>query len=236
MRNFATAVASAITIALLLGCLNFYVVPAVDAEASVKVQAALPPQTVVVIPMPEDVEEMLEEFEEPIEDEIVYDELTSKLESEMERAAAERDGHFYFPEGLNEDTFEFFYNEDIPLPRDVQEAVYNACVVYDLDPMLIYAVIWQETTWRNIKTPGDGAGYMQVIEKWHRDRMKRVGATNLMNPADNIMVGCDYLAYNINKYGLAKGLGVYNTGSAVVNGYSKSVMNRYNKVWEGIYQ
>lgn len=36
-------------------------------------------------------------------------------------------------------------------------------------------------------------GYMQIAQKWHKERMQRLNCTDLTNPYQNVTVGIDYL-------------------------------------------
>ena len=55
---------------------------------------------------------------------------------------------------------------------------------------------------------------MQIQERWHKDRMKRLGVTNLYDSEQNITVGCDILSELLNKYGNYKdALSAYNSGN-----------------------
>ena len=129
--------------------------------------------------------------------------------------------------------------EDIPLDEETQLLLYQACDEAGIQYELALAVIWQETDFRNVAGDGgDSAGYMQVQEKWHKDRMKRLGVTNLSDPYSNFLVGCDYLAELIAKdKGLEWALMAYNGGPAYANKkaeeksisqYAKSVLNYMN--------
>jgi soluble lytic murein transglycosylase-like protein len=73
---------------------------------------------------------------------------------------------------------------------------------------------------------GESAGYMQVQEKWHKDRMALLGVDDLQDPEGNFRVGCHFLKECIDKYGLEKGLGYYNSGKAAVTDYSREVLGR----------
>lgn len=56
---------------------------------------------------------------------------------------------------------------------------------------LVLAIIEHESGYEFDKV-GDGGqskGYMQIYEKWHADRMKRLNCTDLMNPYQNVRVG-----------------------------------------------
>ena len=118
-----------------------------------------------------------------------------------------------------------FYREDIPLDYDTQGLLYEACGETGIRYELALAVIWKETTFRNVV--GDGGesyGYMQVQPRWHADRMAKLGATDLMDPLSNFRVGCDFLAELLEKYELPQALTTYNTGSPGHNQYASDVI------------
>ena len=114
-----------------------------------------------------------------------------------------------------------------PLPLELQVKLYGACLEMGVDYELALAVIEQETRFRNLMgDDGESAGYMQVQEKWHRDRMALLGVDDLRDPEGNFRVGCHFLKECIDKYGLEKGLGYYNSGRAAVTDYSREVLGR----------
>lgn len=118
-----------------------------------------------------------------------------------------------------------FYREDIPLDYDTQGLLYAACGETGIRYELALAMIWRETTFRNVV--GDGGesyGYMQVQPKWHSDRMAKLGVTDLMDPLGNFRVGLDYLAELLDKYELPEALTAYNTGSPGHNQYADDVI------------
>lgn len=117
--------------------------------------------------------------------------------------------------------------EDHPLSLENQMLLYGACLEMGVDYRLALAVVEQETGYRNLMgDDGESAGYMQVQEKWHRDRMALLGVDNLRDPEGNFRVGCHFLKECIDKYGLEKGLGYYNSGKAAVTDYSREVLGR----------
>ena len=129
--------------------------------------------------------------------------------------------------------------EDVPLDQETQLLLYQACDEIGIQHELALAVIWQETDFRNIAGDGgDSAGYMQVQEKWHKDRMERLGVTNLFDPYSNFLVGCHYLAELIAKgRGLEWALMAYNGGPTYANEmvkgkkisqYAENVLNYMN--------
>ena len=56
------------------------------------------------------------------------------------------------------------------------------------------AIIEQESSGQADAVNGDYKGLMQISEHWHKDRMERLGVTDLYDPYSNILVGVDYLA------------------------------------------
>lgn len=67
-------------------------------------------------------------------------------------------------------------------------------------PELVEAIIEAESSWNPKAKNGDCIGLMQVSESWHRDRMARLGVTDLTDPYDNILVGVDYLSELFERY------------------------------------
>ena len=123
-----------------------------------------------------------------------------------------------------EDTY---LRDDIPLDYETQMLLYGACLEFGVDYDLALAVIEQETNFKNIMGDGGSAyGYFQIWPKWHSDRMAELGVTDLNDPESNFRVGCHFLRECIDKYGVERGLGYYNSGKAVVTGYSRSVLER----------
>ena len=115
---------------------------------------------------------------------------------------------------------------DVPLSYELQDMVRAACEESGVPMELVLAVIWEETDFRNLTgDDGESQGYMQIQEKWHRDRMERLGVEDLMDPAGNFRVGCDFLAELLDKHPLAYALTYYNSGKVRVSEYSERVMD-----------
>ena len=74
------------------------------------------------------------------------------------------------------------------------------CEQKDICPELVQAIIETESNWYPEARNGDCVGLMQISEKWHQDRMERLGVTDLTDPYDNILVGVDYLAELFRRY------------------------------------
>ena len=89
---------------------------------------------------------------------------------------------------------------DTYVSKDIQSIVEEISVEYNVCPELILAIIEQESSGNQNAVNGDCKGLMQVSEKWHKDRMERIGVTDLFDQYGNILVGTDYLMELANKY------------------------------------
>lgn len=84
----------------------------------------------------------------------------------------------------------------VPLSEDLQDHIFTECAKYNIDPAIVIAMIGKESVY-NEDAIGDGGnshGLMQIQPRWHYDRIKRLGVTNLFNPYQNVTVGVDILA------------------------------------------
>ena len=118
-----------------------------------------------------------------------------------------------------------WFREDVPMEREVQKALYDACTETGLRYELMLALVRKETDYRNLM--GDGGesyGYCQVQPRWHKERMERLGVTDLMDPASNFRVACDYLAELLEQYELTQALTAYNSGKPGESEYAETVV------------
>ena len=113
------------------------------------------------------------------------------------------------------------YTKDLPDPVPVAQLEINDHIDklakrYGLNPDVIKALIEEESGWLTSAEGDDGnsIGLMQIQERWHKERMKRLGVTDLYDPEQNITLGCDILSELVNKYGNYRdALSVYNSGN-----------------------
>lgn len=127
---------------------------------------------------------------------------------------------------------------DVPLTEDLQDIIIDTASRRGVDPALVLAVIEKESGY-NPDASGDNGksqGLMQIWRNAHKKRMKKLGAVNLYDPRDNVLVGIDILAEKLEKYEDAeKALIAYNAGDAGAkkhyfskgiysNGYSQAVL------------
>ena len=124
---------------------------------------------------------------------------------------------------------------DVPLEHDLQFFIADLCEEMNIDPELVLAMIEQESQWDAAAVGDNGRsfGLMQVQERWHKDRMNKLGCDDLLNPYENVVVGIDILAEKLAKYDTTgEALTAYNAGDygAYVHYFSKGIYaNDYAK-------
>ncbi len=134
---------------------------------------------------------------------------------------------------------ESHYCDDIPLTHEEQDWLQDACEEFDIPYALALGLIEKETRFQNlVGDDGASTGYMQIQQKWHWDRMERLGVTDLLEPSGNFRVGCDFLAELYAKYNdWNVALTVYNMGHdpGYITDYAKEVMGNYAQ-WQEIVE
>ena len=133
---------------------------------------------------------------------------------------------------------------DVPLSKGLQDIIIDTAGGRGVDPALVLAVIEKESGY-NPDSAGDNGrsqGLMQIWRSFHEKRMEKLGAANLYDPRDNVIVGIDILAEKLDKYeDVEKALIAYNAGDAGAkkhyfskgiysNGYSRAVMKIAEKI------
>lgn len=98
------------------------------------------------------------------------------------------------PEAIPEQP-EQFTPIDIELDAELQEWIYNYCLILKLSPALVMAVIERESQCDTnaLGDAGEAIGLMQIQVRWHKERMQALGITELTDSKQNITVGVDYL-------------------------------------------
>ena len=120
-----------------------------------------------------------------------------------------------------------YYN--VPLSDDLQDHIALLCEKHHIDPAIVTAMIYRESTYR-ASVMGDGGksyGLMQVQKRWHGERMDRLSVDDLLDPFQNVTVGIDILSDLIDSYdgNVEKALVAYNMGAsgAYKNLFSKGI-------------
>lgn len=84
--------------------------------------------------------------------------------------------------------------EQVIVPEDVKEISIELGEAYNICPELIQAICWRESRFQPDVENGGCVGIMQVSPKWHKERMDRLGVTDLTDTRQNMTVAVDYLS------------------------------------------
>lgn len=117
---------------------------------------------------------------------------------------------------------------------NISRQAYDACVKYANEycicPELVMAIIERESTGNPNAINGNCKGLMQISEKWHVDRMDKLGVTDIYDTVGNIQVGVDYLSELFLKYeDAATVLMVYHGEKDAVKKSSRGEISDYAK-------
>ncbi len=100
--------------------------------------------------------------------------------------------------------------------------IVDSCRRYNIDPLLIYAQMHQESAFKIRATSYKGAsGLMQLMPATAR----RFGVTDIYNPRQNIDAGVKYMRWLLNKFDgdVVLALAGYNAGEGAVMKYGNNV-------------
>lgn len=114
----------------------------------------------------------------------------------------------------------------------ISETAYEACIEcgeqYNICPELLMAIIERESAGKPDAENGSCKGLMQISVKWHKDRMERLGVTDIFDERSNILVGADYLSELIEKYhDVATALMVYHGEKSAVKKAENGNISKY---------
>lgn len=105
----------------------------------------------------------------------------------------------------------------------------------DIPADYVKAIIWRESTYNPNCVTGDNVGLMQISAKWDVDRAKKLGVTDLLDPYDNILVGCDILDEFTKNYSFGYAINYHAGGYKYADRYKNS-MSPVEKQLAGIVQ
>ena len=85
------------------------------------------------------------------------------------------------------------YYEETFIQSDYIELCEEIGTEYGICPELLMAIIEKESSGHADAENGSCKGLCQVSERWHRDRMEKLGVDNIFDPEGNIRLCADYL-------------------------------------------
>jgi phosphoribosyl-AMP cyclohydrolase len=131
-----------------------------------------------------------------------------------------------------------------PSERDIINSyVRDIAPKYNMEPELIMSIIESESTYNPRCKTGNCLGLMQVSSYWHKDRMLKLGVSDLYDPYGNILVAVDYLSELCSMYKDMRlvlmmynmehdtAMRLYKTGQ--ISYYARSVLERAEKYKKG---
>ena len=83
---------------------------------------------------------------------------------------------------------------------EIMQIANNVGEIYGISPEFLASIAYYESRWNPDVSNGSCKGLMQVSERWHKNRMKKLGVSNLKDPYGNMMVAADYLRELFEKY------------------------------------
>lgn len=98
----------------------------------------------------------------------------------------------------------------LDIPVEVQQACEKYGELYGICPELLETMAYYESRYIPTVENGSCKGLLQINTKWHKDRMKKLGVTDIYDIDSNVLVAADYLAELFDQYeDIGIVLGVY---------------------------
>ena len=82
----------------------------------------------------------------------------------------------------------------VEVPQDIQTYCEQAQEEFNVCAELLEAIAFKESRYTETAEYKGCSGLMQISTRWHRDRMKKLGVSDIYDAQGNIRVGADYLA------------------------------------------
>lgn len=122
------------------------------------------------------------------------------------------------------------YFEETYLSAEIVDICTEVGTEYDICPELLMALIERESSGKANAENGSCKGLCQVSEKWHKDRMEKLGVDNIFDPEGNIRLCADYLVELGAEYqDIAIVLGFYHgekNPEMKISNYTASILER----------
>lgn len=119
-------------------------------------------------------------------------------------------------------------DNDTWLSDEVQAYCAEIGAEYCIAEEFIEAVIESESSGVAKAENGGCKGMMQVADRWHYERMERLGVTDIYDEYGNILVGVDYLSELFQEYGdAALVLDIYHGDRKAIRNYENGILSKY---------
>ena len=134
------------------------------------------------------------------------------------------------------DTGTIIYDTEAPV--EVQDICNKYGEMYDICPELLQAICYHESRYTYDAVNSSCKGIMQINAPVHKERMAKLGVTDIFDVDSNIHVGADYLAELFADYpDAATVLGLYHgEKNAVAKGKSGNYSKYTKEILEKAYE
>lgn len=130
----------------------------------------------------------------------------------------------------SESTFALTLITETQIGDDLIDMCEELGMEHNVSPELLEAVIESESAGVPTVQNGNCIGLMQVSSRWHAERMKKLGVTNLKDPRSNILTGVDYLLELFEEYEdpheVLRIYGGWKEGDPKGEAYIEKILNR----------
>lgn len=117
--------------------------------------------------------------------------------------------------------------EEIVVPAEVAAISQELGKQYSISPELIQAICWRESRFQPDAESKGCVGIMQVYERYHKDRMERLGVTDLYDMRQNMLVAVDYLSELAQDMEVVEALSTYHGESNIAERIERGDVSRY---------
>ena len=119
-------------------------------------------------------------------------------------------------------------SQDTYLSEEIQSYCVEVGELYGVCPELLMSMIESESGGNPDAENGSCKGLMQVSERWHKDRMEKLGVADIYDEYGNILVAADYLMELADEYGdIGYVLDIYNGNSKADYNYENGILSNY---------
>lgn len=117
---------------------------------------------------------------------------------------------------------------DYEIPEEVQESADKYAEEYDISPEILLAIMRYESCYVPDVANGNCKGLMQVNAKVHKERIEKLGVTDIYDIDGNIHVGADLVAELYEQYGdYGIVLGLYHGEKKAISNGRKGIYSSY---------
>lgn len=117
---------------------------------------------------------------------------------------------------------------DYEIPEDIQASADKYAEEYDISPEILLAIMQYESCYVQDVSNGNCKGLMQVNAKVHKDRIEKLGVTDIYDIDGNIHVGADLVAELYEQYGdYGIVLGLYHGEKKAISNGRKGIYSSY---------